>query len=113
MRVVCGLKLKAPRVSCAGISDALSPVRKTSHSGFTRGRSCVRQPAVRIGDADHRLRESLESCRPTELAADPVNLYLRTDEDGFCGNSGNRTIAHGVILLRPKQSRDLNIPSVS
>jgi len=95
------------------MSVAVSPVRKTSHSGFTRGRSCVRQPAVRIDDADRRLRESQQSCRPTELAADLVNLYLRTDEDGFCGNSGNRTITHAVILLRPEQSRDLNIPSVS
>src|SRR5215831_17600947 len=61
----------------------VSPVRKTSHSGFTRGRSCVRQPAVRIGDAAPRLRESQQSCRPTELAADLVNLYPRTVKTAF------------------------------
>ena len=88
MSFVFALRLRAPPVSCTGMSDAVSPgVHKPRTPGLTRGRSCIRQPAVRIGDVDRRLRESQQSCRPTELAADLVNPYVRTNEDGFCGNS--------------------------
>lgn len=86
MGFVFGLKLKAPPVSCY-VGGSQSCVHKPSTPGLTRSRSCIRQPAVRIGDADRRLRESQQSCRPTELAADLVNPYVRTNEDGFCGNS--------------------------
>src|SRR5215467_13464734 len=57
MSFVFGLKLKAPPVSCY-VGGSQSCVHKPSTPGLTRSRSCIRQPAVRIGDADRRLRES-------------------------------------------------------
>ena len=56
MSFVFGLKLKAPPGSCY-VGRSQSCAHKPSTPGLTRTRSCIKQTAVRIGDADRRLRD--------------------------------------------------------
>src|SRR5215813_9298618 len=82
-------------------------------SGRTAFENSIRQRAVRIGDADRRLRESQRSCQQTAPASDLVNLYLRTNEDETYGSNGYTKPTNGAIRLRLRQSRGLSILFVS
>ena len=50
------------------------------------------QRDVRIGDADHRLRQTRQLRRQIVLAADRVSLYPRRDEGASDGNRRNMNV---------------------
>ena len=51
------------------------------------------QRDVRIGDADHRVRQTRQLRRQIVLAADRVSLYPRRDEGASDGNRRNMNVA--------------------
>src|SRR5262249_16812863 len=91
--VQCQLATQSPgilppepeRVPCSGGPSIF--LRNITFWNIQHRPTILRQRDVRIGDADHRLRQTRQLRRQVVLAADRVSLYPTRDEGGTCGNS--------------------------